>query len=159
MSFTISNTGNVIKWSKSRKLQISDFVQVSDPLPNGATAITSTGIWMDRDNTRPCGWKAYAVFDKIGSKWYIHGQKRFSELILQHEQLHFDITNYMSNRLDSVLKSLPNRMSQYQLDSLYYDWRMRLDSMQKWYDKSVDHSRDSVSQSKWNRYVDSLLKK
>jgi hypothetical protein len=157
--FVFINDPNTIKWDKNRKLTYTDFVQVSTPLPNGATAITSTGIWMDRDDTRPCGWRAYAVFDKIGSMWYIHGQTRFKKEILQHEQLHFDITNYMSMRLDSVLVRLPGKLTQIELNNLYDKYRFKLDSMQRWYDKAVDHSRDSTSQVRWNHYVDSLLRK
>lgn len=158
LSFTTPDN-TVIVWSKTRKLKISDFVQSEESLPHGATAITSTGIFIEKDNTRPCGWRAYGVFDKIGSKWYVYGQRKYDQLILQHEQIHFDITNYMAVQLDNHLKSLKEPLSQNMLNDLYNQQRARLDSMQKWYDKSSDHSRDSLSQSKWNRYVDSLLRK
>jgi len=153
------NDPNTITWNKNRKLTYTDFVQVSTPLPNGATAITSTGIWMNKDNSRPCGWRAYAVFDKKGSMWYIHGQTRFKKEILQHEQLHFDISNYMSIKLDSILIKLPKALTKSELINLYNSYSYKLDSMQKWYDKAVDHSRDSISQVKWNNYVAELLNK
>src|SRR5688572_26225318 len=85
----------IIKWTPNTKLKISDFNMSNTPLPNGATAITYSGIFMEKDNTRPCGWKSYGVFDKSQSVWYVQGQRRFDNLILQHEQLHFDITNYI----------------------------------------------------------------
>ena len=158
MAFSTTNEP-IIKWTPTKKLKISDFNQSLTPLPNGATAITYSGMFMERDNTRPCGWRSYGVFDKSQSVWYVYGQSQFKELILQHEQLHFDITNYMSMQLDKELKSFTYTLDQNTLDNLYNQYRGRLDSMQVWYDKSSDHSRDSLSQSRWNRYVDSLLRK
>src|SRR5688572_21183051 len=76
---------SIVRWS-SKKLKISDFVPVTDPLPYGATAITSTGLLMQIDDTRACGWRAYGIFNKPGSKWYVNSNKRYDDMILEHEQ-------------------------------------------------------------------------
>jgi len=149
---------NMIVWKKDYKLKYTDF-KIVNYKPMGSTAITQSGIWFKFDTSRICGYKAFAVFDKDGSYWYNGSMISNKEYILNHEQLHFDISQYIASLMDKELSVMDRQFKQGELDRFYKSYNLKLDSMQRWYDLTTDHSRDSLEQVSCNHYIDSLVRR
>lgn len=158
-SNTISNIrsdeeNGVIQWSFDRKLTVNDFTRTSMVLPHNAAAISCTGIYMDKCIGEP-GYKAYAVFVKAGSWWYLKSNVN-PNIVLRHEQLHFDITHYMAIQLNKKLRE-PQYHRQDRANDAYEVFNYRLDSLQKLYDEETDHARRFAIQVAWEAKIDSLF--
>lgn len=154
MSFAkVDNDKDLIQWSYNRNLKISDFVLV-DELPNGVSASSCTGIIMVIIDSVPYGYQAVAVFDKNKSKW--SRKVKNSSVILAHEQLHFDITQYMTQELNQEMRYC---MCPRESAKMYYQYQVKLDSMQKLYDSETNSSRNESAQQRWNIKLFKLLRK
>lgn len=149
----VDNDKDNIYWSYNRNLKISDFVLV-DELPNGVSASSCTGILMVIVDSVPYGYQAVAVFDRSKSKW--SRKVKNPSVILAHEQLHFDITQYMTQELNQEMRYC---MCPRESAKMYYQYQTRLDSMQKLYDSETNYSRNEVIQQQWNVKLFRLLRK
>jgi hypothetical protein len=148
------HNSDYIRWSIDRKLKISDFTMVDYPLKDGAAATTCTGIMMDWEKCTN-RYRAFAVFDKNNSKWNIGLVKR-QQWVLNHEQLHFDITQFIVNQLNSKLSQ--DSMSTSKMIREFDKHVIMLDSLQILYDRQTNHGRDSIYQFLWNKIVNNLPK-
>src|SRR5690349_17391056 len=147
-----SSTNREIEWSKDRKLTINDYTIVNHVIDDSIAATTCTGMKLIYDHGRKV-YTAIAIFDKTRSLWNISLVKR-PQWILNHEQLHFDITNYIAKEYNKRVKfsGLTKREQLFEFDR--YD--KMLDSIQLKYDFETNHSRDSIQQLEWNKYVNIL---
>lgn len=142
-----------IYWSFNRNLKISDFILV-DSISNNISASSCTGIIMIIVDSVPYGYQAIAIFDKSKSEW--NRNTKDSVKILKHEQLHFDITQYITQELNKEMRYC---MCPRESTKMYYQYLIKLDSMQKLYDYETNHSRNISSQNEWDIKMISLLYK
>lgn len=149
----VDNDKDLIHWSYNRNLKISDFVSV-DELPNGVSASSCTGILMVIVDSVPYGYQAVAVFDRNKSRW--SRKVKNSSVILAHEQLHFDITQYITQELNQEMRYC---MCPRESAKMYYQYQIKLDSMQKLYDAETNSSRNDSAQQQWNIKLFRLLRK
>ena len=155
-SIKITESDPLLVYKPGYKLQISDFTPTLKELPNGRTAISAIGLHMVKDSTKRAGWKAQAVFNKNMSYWYLSGQVWAKDIILQHEQIHFDITHVVATMYNKVLDSMPYK-SRIMLEPSYTFYANKLDSMQKWYDRCTGEDPNAKAQEKCNKKVDSII--
>ena len=148
--FSFKPPDRYIKWG-DRKLQFSDFRFVEGPIFRDVAATTCTGIMMIW-NTDSNTYHATAVFDKDKSLWSSKHIRNVPYL-LNHEQRHFDITEYIVRKLNYDLKG-KDSTRQLHLFKVYEE---QLDLMQKLYDTETNHSVDSLRQETWNSIVNHLL--
>ena len=141
---------DTIQWSHDYKLKISDFTQMNY-IDGNIPANASTGIFMSYSRKLE-RYKAVAIFDKKRSGWNTRLIKH-PDWVLNHEQRHFDITQFIVNELNKELSVVPYSMSQ----ELFYKYEHKLDSMQVLYDTQTMHSMDSTYQDFWNKKIDYLL--
>ncbi|PIQ34151.1 MAG: hypothetical protein COW63_04235 [Bacteroidetes bacterium CG18_big_fil_WC_8_21_14_2_50_41_14] len=152
ISIQVSIKSKLIIWRESEKLTYDDF---QGQLPaliyhnEGAVATTSVIMKDIADYTDSnVVINIYAVFD-CEKSWIFDNIK--NEKVLNHEQRHFDITEYYARKLRSEIKDLPriNLLMQININEC--------DIMQDLYDRDTNHGNDSISQQYWNQKVDSLL--
>jgi hypothetical protein len=130
---------------------IEDFKLVQGPLFRNIAATTCTGIMMIY-NPAIKSYEATAIFDSEKSVWSNTHTGNISYL-LNHEQRHFDLTEYIVRKLN---KDLVGKDSLMQL-KLFKVYEEQLDIIQKLYDAQTNHSVDTAQQSLWNSTIDNLL--
>ena len=151
-----------ISWNDRRPLTWEDFKD--KPILNSdAAALTASGITFgfslgktgnritDFSTTVDCVFYPEKSWYKIE-----HGNNH----ILNHEQLHFNITELHARKFRqkiSKLKITPNLRNQ--LNSLYKANSEESLIMQRLYDSETNHSINKEKQNEWNRYVAAELKK
>lgn len=142
---------NPIEWSE-RPLTIHDFKgNYSD-----YTASACTELSLSRNFKN--GKFTYEV------KAFFHQDKSYFSVntlnplyILQHEQLHFDITEYYARMLREKIEPYQNSNNHEDHDrvvkiynEIVYQWNV----MQDRYDDETDHGIDVIAQKKWRQYID-----
>ncbi len=145
---------DIIEWSPDRKLKVTDYTLVEYPLNDGVSATTCTGIEMRWDSSIK-KYRAVAVFSRQKSKWNPFLIRR-KDWILNHEQLHFDITQFITCQLNK--RFMNDSLSVLYMIREYDKHLVMLDSFQVMYDNQTDHGRDSAYQILWNKIVDNLPK-
>lgn len=139
-----------VLWKK-QKLSWSDFRGKPPRNPKGSSvAETSTTISLEPVDHQ--GEKVLveikAVFNP-GDSWVLPGNKNAH--VLNHEQRHFDLTEYCVRRIRKELKDINNYLEVF--DRITGD----CEKMQKHYDRDTDHGINSEKQKEWDRKIDRLL--
>lgn len=131
-----------LQWS-DRRLTEDDF-NISYSMKGDELAVVCTGIYLVNNH-------AIAIQDKSQSFISYRASRDKIPYILAHEQLHFDITEYIVRQLNKQLRVFSNR------DSIYNVYLAKRDSMQDLYDKETQHSMDTLQQRQWTLKMKSLL--
>ena len=147
-------------WSSDYKLQWSDF-QGAPNNNSDAAATTASGITFSYRLSETDGNITDFVADVTAhfypnKSWY--KPEQVSNHILEHEQLHFDITELHARKLRqqisklSVSNSVGNK-----LDALHVQILQELSTMQNNYDAASDFSRNREQQKFWNDSITEQL--
>lgn len=139
-----------IRWSE-RKLQFNDFQLVNGELYNEAAATSCTGIVFGYDTSLKT-FHAIAVFEPSKSKWSSLHTANIPYL-LNHEQRHFDLTEYIVRKLNS---DMVGKDSTLQL-TLFKIYQEQLDMIEVLYDSETKHSLDTTNQHMWDTMINNLL--
>lgn len=151
-----------ILYSKSRPLTFDDFKGEPDDLSIGAAA-TFSGVDMKYYTETKNGLTAvkvvltpYADKSKSWKKKDINNSN-----ILQHEQLHFDITAIKACELADSIRQQVFTVDNF--GSILKDMLRRTDKetmqMQLMYDKETVHGTNTKKQKEWNENITALLDK
>lgn len=158
----------VIEWSEARKLNISDF---KGRIP--ARASEASLSWIAIEASWECAEgkgssQARAVFDPARSWWREANTNLWQSVeeppllapgndngrnLLEHEQVHFDLTELWVRRIRDKFKALPAvcknpggaQVFEKVIADMERDWREE----QKKYDKETDHGVDPSRQRAW----------
>lgn len=154
-AYKIDGTDRV-EWSSKKKLDWSDFEALPDKRYKHIAALTSSAIWYSQycDN----GYIKYEVkaeFRKNES--WVRDEAR-NEYYLDHEQLHFDITELFARKLRAALADFNFECEQADeferiASRVSDEWAL----LQKKYDLETHFSQDMRMQSDWYTYVHVLL--
>ena len=159
--FTQDEKLKTISWSESKPLTWADFTD-KPVLSSDAAALTASGITFgfslgktgnkitDFSTTVDCVFYPEKSWYKIE-----HG----NDHILNHEQLHFNITELHARKLRqkiSELKITANLRNA--LNALYEENSQESLLMQRKYDRETNHSINKEKQNEWNVYVAEALK-
>lgn len=151
---------NTLKtWDPANKLDWSDFRDTAFTGSKVRAAITNSGIvftvkQQDEDILVTC----YSQMDRAHS--YVDTAKKLPR-ILQHEQYHFNITEYWSRKLKKDIATgrfTVKNFKQKAID-LQQEANTKCKEMQIEYDTETRHSILKEEQKKWEQKVDDLLKK
>lgn len=85
---------------------------------------------------------------------------RINDYLLNHEQLHFDITEYHSRLLREKIQSLKFKSFDSigsDIEKVFKKISIAADRMQEKYDHETDHSKVKEEQLKWDKKVAELL--
>lgn len=79
-----------------------------------------------------------------------------SKYLLNHEQYHFNITEYHARKLNQLIKN-KNLIKEYEVNSELYALRSEERAMQVNYDTESNHSLKKAFQRMWEYKIDSML--
>lgn len=150
---SLASDVEIVEWKDERKLNRDDFTLVQ-ALPNNALAIVSTGIHMSSVNK---SYRAVALQNKNKSYMVAKVARGYKlREVLNHEQGHFDITEYITRRLNKALVGVSDEREANILFNRYFD---SLDLIQTVYDAQTEGSIDSLWQCRWDDKLNHLLRK
>jgi hypothetical protein len=150
----VEQDNGFIQWSPTRKLNWLDF-QASPPKNATNAALTSSSILMKfRSNGEELIYQISCNFEPVNS-W---GRVK-NDLILSHEQGHFDIAEIHARKLNQALKAYHLKFNTLSKDvnAIYQSVMGDLKQMQDLYDEQTDHSRNTTQQKSWLIKIDSYL--
>tara|TARA_R110002051_G_scaffold130577_2_gene204471 strand:+ start:90250 stop:90774 length:525 start_codon:yes stop_codon:yes gene_type:complete len=159
--FLISNEiqEETILWEKQKRLSWSDFK--GKPQNNRAAAVTASGLTYRIATTKENN-KVVAVDFEVNSFFY--PQKSWfrpalcDQVILSHEQLHFDITEVYAEILRKrFAKALQTHKSQAEMKAIYQQVNRELNDFQNVYDAETNFSRNREQQLLWNKKIEAIL--
>lgn len=153
----------VLSWNESNKLSWSDFKAQPDNKVS-AVAITASGITFGFSVTQTDNNRVISFDANVNAHFYPEQSWFMVELadnhLLDHEQLHFDITELHARKFREQIANLKNLLTvKKDLRNLNESISRTLAKMQKAYDDESDYSRNEETQAKWQAYIYSELRK
>lgn len=146
------STEDVIYWSEDRALTWSDFQGKPDYNYEDISALTSSGIlhFKGCENDKII-YEIKAYFEKDYS-WV--KEEALTDHHLQHEQIHFDITQLYAKKLKLALDKKGFRCGEEaQFDSFVQDYMMKWQKAQINYDLYSHYSMKRPEQNEWKHKV------
>lgn len=134
------------------KISWSDFRGIYPPFTRYDAQIHSN-IYLEYDSTLQ-RYHAYAGMSDIGS--WVKSDDPGQNYLLNHEQYHFDISEFHARMLDKYIAENPDEKVSSYFSKLGVI-RVDLDIMQGQYDRETDHGVRIDRQRKWEYKIDSLL--
>lgn len=161
MSFHSEQDYETILWNANKRLSWSDFKE-KKPLNARAAAITASGITYQFSTS---GTSDNIEIDfEISTHFYPNKSWYQPELcddvILGHEQLHFDISELYARKMRKRLANTKlTKNVKAEVKSIYREILKELDDFQNAYDDETNFSRNLEQQLIWNEKITKALKK
>jgi hypothetical protein len=150
---------SAIPWNAHRKLSWADFR--GKPLKTAwAAATTASGI--SYEYTAQEKGEGYEVDFKIGAFFYPdkswYQQELCDELVLGHEQLHFDISELYARKMSKIMAETRfTKNARAEVKAIYKSILKELGAFQLKYDHETNYSRDKEKQLHWNKKINMAL--
>ena len=150
----------VLAWSSERRLTWKDY-QGSPLKTEWASATTASGITYSLSsvlggNEPRLEVNVMALFYPDKS-WY--KPELCDEVVLSHEQLHFDITELYARKFRERLKTVRNDENvKKSVRSIFVEINKELNAFQNKYDRETNFSRNIPEQLAWNKKISEVLK-
>ena len=148
-----------ILWSLEKRLSWDDF-QAQPPANGNVAATTASGISYyfssrEIDGTMHVDFTVRTYFYPEKS-WYI--PEICNEVILSHEQLHFDIAELFARKMRRQLEDTEfTRDIKAEVREIYKQINLELREFQNRYDQETDFSRNVAQQKAWNATISAAL--
>ena len=151
-----------IEWQENRKLSWNDFRGTPD-YTTDAAAITASGIAYSLSAAVKSSGEVTAKF-RINTFFYPedswYKKELANEIVLAHEQLHFDITELFARKFRKTLSEYKfSKKIKQEVRAIYAQMTEDLQAFQKKYDYATDYSRIFENQKKWQLIVEKELQK
>jgi len=149
----------VIAWSPELKLSWSDFQ--GKPTNEESAATTASGITYRFSTTT---WGDEVELDFIVTTHFYPEKSWYrpnlcDAVILNHEQLHFDIAEVFSRKMRKRLSATKfTKNVKAEVAKIYEEINMALYAFQNRYDNETNFSRNREKQLLWNKKISALLK-
>jgi len=150
-------------WHESYKLVWKDF-QANPDKNSSAVAITVSGITFGFSITQTSTEEVISCDTEVSAHFYPekswYKPKSANNHILNHEQLHFDITELHARKFrhEISLIKISNSIEN-DLKTLQKNINKQLAQMQNLYDEETNHSRNIETQAKWQVYINQEIEK
>lgn len=150
-----------IEWSKDRKLTWNDFKGKPINRPNFTTGAESNcGFGFQSNAVRVFGkvkMKVVNTFD-CNSSWVLPENKKSNEL-LEHEQLHFDLSQIYARQLRKKLADSKLNLFNFTKESnkIFDDIFFLYKERQNLYDTETNHGINNSAQKKWKKNIETEL--
>lgn len=156
-----SQKEEVIPWSADRKLSWSDFK--GKPFKTAwAAATTASGISYEFSTSGT----GDAMNLEIKVVTYFYPDKSWyrpelcNDVILSHEQLHFDISELYARKMQKILRETTfTRNIKSKIKTIFKQINRELSQLQNRYDHETDFSRNLEKQLFWNQMIAEVLEK
>ena len=150
-----------ISWKADRRLSWDDF-QGNIPLNAKASATTASGISyrFSTSGTKDIMEVDFKIdtFFYPAKSWY--QLELCDEVILSHEQLHFDISELYARKMQERLaqEKFTHSNVKAKVKSIYREILKELDAFQNQYDDKTNFSRNREQQLLWNEKIAEALR-
>ncbi len=150
---------NAIKWDPEHRLRWSDF-KAQPPNDSPVAAITASGIAY-RFSAMESGGKmevdcSIDAFFYPESSWY--RPETANEIILSHEQLHFDISELFARKMRARVEGYSFSLNvKAEMNVIYEQIIREMRAFQKSYDDETNFSREVEKQLEWNKRISKEL--
>ncbi|TMI74016.1 MAG: DUF922 domain-containing protein [Bacteroidetes bacterium] len=154
MAFAQAKDEETIDWHSSRQLSWNDYKGRPDPNSDAAASTTTyLGIEYKMDD-KSFNWKIQCRFS-LTKSW---GRTK-TDIILRHEQGHFDIAEIFARKLHKRMKEYHFNQATYETDlrEIYSSITAEKEAFQDLYDNETDHSRKKDVQEKWLKKIATTL--
>lgn len=144
-----------IVWTEDRKLSWADFKGVPDG-PHNYVASTNSGVSFSFAYKEINGVSKidYTIRSNFYPNLSWYRPSKVSNYILEHEQLHFDISELCARKLRKALNALPrDRDFKGKSEVLYQQNELERRELQEQYDTDSDHSNNKEGEYRWRAYV------
>lgn len=151
-----------VPWGSDQRLEWKDFIAVPNP-GNPFSANTSSGIsygWSFKRTGNEAPEFSYTVLAFfVPEKSWVRKGKEVAHL-LQHEQLHFDITEIHARKLRKALQTFNagnEKDIKGTLQKIYSRIESERKNMQELFDLETAHSQNVEAQLKWEQKIQQEL--
>ncbi|MEZ4796091.1 MAG: DUF922 domain-containing protein [Flavobacteriaceae bacterium] len=162
ISFVLVQQERSIVWSGDLQLQWTDF---NGKPTEGTTvvAVTASGLSFGfstkMTETQLVDYEVFVDAHFYPDKsWYI--KERANQVILDHERLHFDITELHARKFKQrIAQTKFDLRINDQMERIHNAINDELRQMQQQYDLETDHSQNVEKQKEWQQYIKLQLDK
>jgi len=158
-SIVFSQEDEAMLWNPKLKLSWADFK--GKPFKTAwAAATTASGISyefsaLERDNGYELDYTVSAFFYPNKSWYQPH---LCDEVILSHEQLHFDISELFARKMRQLLAETAfTKNAKAEVKAIYRRINKELAEFQEVYDRETNFSRNREQQLRWNKKIAEAL--
>jgi len=158
LSFFAADNNLKIIWSADYRLKWEDF-QGKPDLKYEGDALTSSGIIYEceyKSESNKFKFNIICYFDK--KKSWVKKDKN-TDYLLNHEQVHFDITEVFARRLKKELgeRTFTTANVKREVSAIYNRIMKEWTAEENLYDKETKHSKIKEKQKEWNLKVANQL--
>jgi len=151
----------VLPWTEERRLTWADY-QGSPLKTEWASATTASGITYSLSST--IGANESTLQITVTSLFYPdkswYKPHLCDDVVLSHEQLHFDITELFARKFRERLKTVKNDKNiKKKVRAIFVEVNKELNAFQNKYDRETNFSRNLEQQVIWNNEVAMALRK
>ena len=147
-----SNFNAAVEYHRWRQLTWDDFQGFPVPFSHWGAGINSD-IYLEFDSLGNT-YRAYAAMNN--QKSWRKSKSVESDYLLNHEQYHFNITEYFARKLNAIIES-KGYTTEAEIMPELSSLRRELSIMQDRYDAQSEHSSKQDMQRKWEFKIDSML--
>lgn len=162
LSVLLLQDSPTISWNLENRLEWSDFK--GEPKPsNNSVAVTASGITFSystkKSDTRLIDYHYNIRADFYPNRsWYL--KEKADNNILNHERLHFDITELHARMFRQRIEKTRFTMNiDAQMNRLHEAINKELEALQNKYDAETRHSQDLEKQQEWQEKIIEALSK
>ena len=148
-------------WDASRKLTWADF---KGPIPPGAVPAATTASGISYEYSANLIHHEVKLDFKVTAFFYPNESWYKPEIcdshILQHEQLHFDISEVFARRMRMKLRNTSfTENVKSEIRKIYRETIKELEDLQDKYDWETNFSRNPEAQARWNARIKEALER
>ena len=149
----------MIFWQEDRTIDWTDFKGIPNPSsPFDAEAnsgVRYTYTFTTRGNTAQVNFEVNSFFNAEES--WIKTQKQ-TDFLLEHEQLHFDISELHARKLKKAFSEYQfSKSPKKEIEKIFNKINKERAEMQVRYDEESDHSKNKLEQTRWKAFVKAEL--
>jgi hypothetical protein len=152
-AFTNKEIPVEIYWSDNFTMTRDHFTQV-ESMDAGRAASIATEIRLNMNYNGTFTARAFAIFNTKQSYMLKRLDNWQLGIVLAHEQVHFNITEYNVRMLNNSLSGVKDQAT---MLAQYNYWVNKKDRMQEQYDNETKHGLDDAEQARWNKKLKELL--
>ncbi|MEQ9169109.1 MAG: DUF922 domain-containing protein [Fulvivirga sp.] len=149
----------MIFWQEGRTIDWADFKGAPNPSsPFDAEAnsgVRYTYTFTTQGSAAQVNFEVHSFFNAEQS--WIKSQKQ-TDLLLEHEQLHFDISELHARKLKKAFGEYHfSKSPKKEIEKIFNKINKERAEMQVKYDHESDHSKNKLAQAKWKAFVKAEL--
>lgn len=159
VNLTPSDYDGMIFWQEHRAIDWTDFKGVPN-LTSPYDAEANSGVrytytFATRGSTTQVNFEVHSFFNAEQS--WIKSQKQ-TDFLLEHEQLHFDISELHARKLKKAFGEYQfSKSPKKEIEKIFNKINKERAEMQVKYDHESDHSKNKLAQAKWKTFVKAEL--